>query len=46
MIIPEGASDPSLTTCKVEVSVVDLNDVAPVFVRSPSGNLVQVGSFF
>ncbi len=43
---PPGASDPSLTTCKVEVTVEDLNDVPPVFVKAPLGNFIQVGQDF
>ena len=37
-----GASDPALTTCKVEVTVEDLNDVQPVFVKAPLANFIQV----
>ena len=37
----EGSNNPS-STCTVVVSVTDLNDVPPMFTRTPRGNVIDV----
>ena len=33
-----------LTVCQVDITVTDVNDVSPTFIRAPLGNTITVSS--